>query len=393
MSSPAATKREFNFGAGNPDPGVFPADALAEAAARIIPKMGRQLARYPEAKGLPQLREIAVERFFRAHGVKPAIEDIVITNGSMQGLALTAQGLARPGDCVITEEFQYSGTIRVYKLNGLDLIPVPQDDEGMQVEHLKDVLQRHLDAGGKKPAFIYTTASYQNPTGTTMPLRRRQVLVEFARKLGMVIVDDDCYADVSFVPQMEPAIYKLAAPGECVYLASFSKILGPGVRLGYILAPEPLMGRMTQWKTDGGISELSQMIVAEYLQDHMWDHIKEGSRAVKEKRDELLDSLEREFAGMPMSWTHPDGGLFMFVKLPDQVDRARLQQLAQERGIVYGTGQAFHSQNADVPYLRLAFGWIDKNDIRDGVHQLAECVKLALEPSPAAAGEGRVRVP
>ncbi|HEU0166913.1 MAG TPA: PLP-dependent aminotransferase family protein [Chloroflexota bacterium] len=383
MSSPAATKRQFNFGAGNPDPGVFPAEALAEAAARIIPKMGKRLAVYPDGKGLPQLRELAAERFERAHGLKPPIDDIVITNGSMQGLVLTAQGLARPGDCVLTEEFQYSGTIRVYKLNGLDLVPVAQDDEGMRVELLDEVLAKHLDAGGKKPAFIYTTASYQNPTGTTMPLKRRQVLLEFARKHGMVIVDDDCYADVSFVPQMEPAIYKLASPGECVYLASFSKILGPGVRLGYYIAPPALMAKLQEWKTDGGISELSQMIVAEYLQEHMWEHIKEGTRAVKEKRDELLDSLEREFAGMPMSWTHPDGGLFMFVKLPESVDRPRLQQLAQERGILYGTGQAFHSQNADTPYLRLAFGWIDKNDIREGVHQLAECVKAAM-PAGAA---------
>src|SRR5207253_7633186 len=109
----------------------------------IIPKLGKQLARYPDGKGLPQLRELAAERFERAHGMRPSIDDIVITNGSMQGLVLTAQGLARPGDCVITEEFQYSGTIRVYKLNGLELVPVPQDDEGMQADKLEEVLQQH----------------------------------------------------------------------------------------------------------------------------------------------------------------------------------------------------------------------------------------------------------
>src|SRR5689334_4462297 len=152
--------REFNFGAGNPDPAVFPSEALGEAAKRVIARMGTELAHYPDQQGLPELRAIAAERFERNHGFRPAIEDIVITNGAMQGLQLSAQGLARPGDAVVMEEFEYGGTIRVFKQHGLELLPVKLDDDGMRMDSLEEVLVRQASIG-RLPAFIYTTASYQ----------------------------------------------------------------------------------------------------------------------------------------------------------------------------------------------------------------------------------------
>src|SRR5690349_12198108 len=132
--------REFNFGAGNPDPGVFPSEALGEAAKRVITRLGTELAHYPDQQGLPELRAIAAERFERNHGIRPALEDIVITNGAMQGLQLSAQGLARPGDGVVLEEFEYVGTIRVFKQCGLQLVPVAIDDEGMRMDALETLL-------------------------------------------------------------------------------------------------------------------------------------------------------------------------------------------------------------------------------------------------------------
>ncbi|MGH2364052.1 MAG: PLP-dependent aminotransferase family protein [Chloroflexota bacterium] len=374
----AEAVREFNFGAGNPDPGVFPAAGLAAAAARVLPRVGKMLARYPETKGLPELRQVAVDRFDHAHGVRPPIDHIALTNGSMQGLLLSARGLARPGDCVVVEEFTYVGTIRVFRQNGLELLPVTQDDHGMQMDNLEEVLARQ-DRLGRKPAFIYTTASYQNPTGTTQPLERRERLIELAREHGIRIVEDDCYADVSFEPQMAPALYKLARQGEVMYLGSFSKILGPGVRLGYILAPEPLLSDVLKWKMDGGTSDLSSLIVAEYFKDSLWGHVEEGSLAVQNKRDALLAALEHEFGNRPdMRWTHPDGGLFLWLKLPDEVDRDRLQELALAQGIHYATGKSFHSLDQDVPYLRLAFGWIAQDDIAEGIRRLADCLRQAL---------------
>lgn len=373
--------KTFNFGPGNPDPGVFPSHDLGEAARRALSRMGRMLAQYPDQRGLPELRGVAQARFERNHHVKPALEDIVITNGAMQGLQLSAQGLARPGDCVVLEEFEYSGTIRVFKQCGLELVPVGVDDEGMRMDSLESVLE-HQAAIGRKPAFIYTTASYQNPTGTSQPVERRRRLLELARQHQVLIVEDDTYADISFEPPRVPAIYALAQPGEVMYIGSFSKILGPGVRLGFFIAPEAISSRLMVWKMDGGTSMLSQLVAAEYFKDHLWDHIEEGRLAVKEKRNTLLDSLEAEFGSVPgMSWTRPEGGLFLWIKLPPQVDRIRLRELATEAGIVYSTGQAFHAGNEDVEYLRLAFGWIERDDIAEGIRILAECVRASM-PAP-----------
>jgi 2-aminoadipate transaminase len=370
--------REFNFGAGNPDPGVFPAQELGAAAQRVIAREGTELAHYPDPLGLPALRAIAVERFERNHGMRPPIEHVVITNGAMQGLQLSAQGLARPGDGVVLEEFEYSGTIRVFKQWGLELLGVPLDEHGMRMDALADVLARQAQIG-KLPAFIYTTASYQNPTGATLPKERRVRLIELARQYGLPIVEDDTYGDISFEPLTEQAVYALANPGEVMYIGSFSKILGPGLRLGFFIAPEPLFARLMPWKIDGGTSALSQMIAAEYFNAHLWPHVEEGRASVKDKRNMLLDALEGQFGAQDgMHWTVPDGGLFVWIKLPDEVDRVRLHELATARHITYATGQAFHAHDQDVPYLRLAFGWIEREDILDGVRLLAECVRESM---------------
>jgi 2-aminoadipate transaminase len=368
--------RSFNFGPGNPDPGVFPSRELAAAAQRVIEREGHELAHYPEQLGLPELRAVAAERFERNHGTRPPLEDIFITNGAMQALQLCALGLAQPGDSVVLEEFEYSGTIRVFKQFGLQLVGVPLDDQGMRVELLPDVLAQH------KPTFIYTTASYQNPTGTTMPAARRERLTQLAQQHGVPIVEDDTYGDISFEPQAERAIYTMAEPGTAVYIGSFSKILGPGIRLGFMIAPQPLQAKLLACKTDGGTSALSQMIAAEYFREHLWSHVEEGRQAVKEKRNVLLDALEVEFGGIDgMRWTQPDGGLFVWISLPEQLDRTRLQELATSRNITYATGQAFHADGHDVAYMRLAFGWIEREDIPVGVKLLAECVREAM-PAP-----------
>jgi 2-aminoadipate transaminase len=372
-----ATPRTFNFGAGNPDPDVFPSLSLGEAARRVLSREGKELAHYPDQRGLPELRAIAQERFERNHHVRPPLDDFTITNGASQGLRLCAQGLAKPGDAVIVEEFEYVGTIRIFNQCGLELVPAPLDDHGMRIDALEEVLM-HQARIGRPPALIYTTASYQNPTGTTQPIARRRRLLELAREYRVPIVEDDTYGDISFEPLREPAIYTLAEPGEVLYIGSFSKILGPGVRLGFFLAPPSITDRLLPWRMDGGTSMLSQLVAAEYLKENLWEHIEEGRQSIKAKRNVLLDSLEGEFGKVPgMHWTRPDGGLFCWVKLPEQVNRQRLQELAVARGITYGTGQAFHALDQDVAYLRLAFGWINIEDIPEGVQALAECMREA----------------
>lgn len=371
------TQPVYNFGSGMPDPATFPAQGLADAAARILPQSAGVLVRYPDQRGWPALREIAVERFQRNHGIAVPLSEVVLTNGSMQPIGLAALALAGTGATIVLESFSYVGSINAFRRAGAHLVGVPLDDQGMQVDALEETLGR-LAAEGRKPAFIYTIASYQNPTGTTMPLARRTELLEIARRHDVLIVEDDCYADVRYSDApLPPALYKLAEPGRVMYIGSFSKVLGPGVRLGYFMAAEPLTADLLRYKIDGGTSNLSAMVVAEFFRDHLWRHIATANAALKAKRDTLLTALERELGGRGVDWTQPDGGLFTWLRLPEQTDVVRLRELATAAGIQYGAGRAFDAADREVPYLRLAFGFIDRSVIADGVKALARCLAEA----------------
>ncbi|MGI8913060.1 MAG: PLP-dependent aminotransferase family protein [Chloroflexota bacterium] len=366
--------RAFNFGSGMPDPATFPSQALAEAAMRILPQAGEVLVKYPDPRGWPALREIAAERFQKNHGIGVPLEQVVLTNGSTQPIGLAALGLAGAGSTIVVESFSYVGALNAFRRVGANLVGVPLDDQGMRTDMLAETLDR-LEAGGQRPAFIYTIPSHQNPTGTTLPVERRRQLLEIARAHNVLILEDDCYADVRFTnAPVPPALYKLAEPGRVLYIGSFSKILGPGVRLGYVIAPEPLLSELLRLKIDGGTSALSAMIVAEYLRDHLWPHIATCNHALKAKRDTLLTALDEQFGTSGVEWTRPEGGLFTWLRLPDETDVGRLRALAGDAGIQYGSGRAFAADDREVPYLRLAFGFIAQADIPDGVAALAGCL-------------------
>lgn len=384
--------RAFNFSSGMPDPATFPSRALAEAAARVLPRAGATLVRYPGAYGDSSLREIAAERMRRNHDLEIPIDHFVLTSGSMQAIGLVAQALARPGLPIITEEFTYSGTLGAFRKYEADLVGVPLDADGMRIDALEATLDR-LGREGRPPAFIYTIASHQNPTGTMLSVKRRHQLLELARAHGVLIVEDDCYADVLFEGTAPPAIYRFAEPGEVLYIGSFSKILGPGVRLGYFIAPEPLQGRISRYKIDGGTNGLAAMIVAEFFREHLWEHVRTVCAAVQAKRDAMLAALERHLGGEPeVSWSRPCGGLFLWLRLPDATDTRRLQELARARGVQFAAGRSFDAADRDVKYLRLAFGYEAVEAIPEGVARLAEALREAQVRAPtrvavAAAGD------
>jgi 2-aminoadipate transaminase len=372
---------EYNFGSGMPDPKSFPTEALAEAARRVLLREGPSLVRYPEARGYRPLREIAAARFRRNHGTDTGADDVALTNGSMQSIILATQAFVRPGDTVVVEEFCYSGTLGVLRQFGARLAGVPLDDQGMRLDALEHTLDR-LQREGQRVAFVYTIATHQNPSGTILPPERRVALLDICRRRGVLVVEDDCYADVVFEGEMPRAIYTLGEPGEVPYIGSFSQILGPGARLGYFIAPEPLAQKLLAFKRDGGTSALAGMIVAEYFQEHLWEHIAEVCAAVRAKRDTLFASLERELGGL-VDWSRPHGGLFSWIKLPEGIDTQAISRLAKDRNLIYGSGRSFDAADRDVSYLRLAFGFIDGDLIPDGVARLGECIEGAAPGSTA----------
>lgn len=383
MTSGNGIPRQFDFGSGKPDPATFPSEALGRAAERVIQREGPSLSSYPDARGYLPLRQIAVQRFARNHGQHLPVHDVITTNGSMQAIILATQALCPPGDTVVVEEYCYSGTLGVLRQLGARVEGVALDAHGMRADALEATLER-LAREGRRAGFVYSIATHQNPTGTVMPLERRLQIVDICRRRGVMIVEDDCYADVVFEGETPRAMYAIADPGSVIYIGSFSKILGPGVRLGYFVAPEPVTAKLLAYKRDGGTSALSSMVVAEYLKDELWTHAAAVCAAVKSKRDTLFAALGRELGGL-VEWTRPQGGLFTWVRLPEGIDTQAIAALAKERNVLYATGRAFDAADRDVAFLRLAFGYIDYDLIDEGVSLLGECIEGAAPGAQKAA--------
>ena len=369
----------YDFGSGRTDPGSFPTEALAEAASEAVRELGATLVNYPGDMGHQGLRAVMAMRESKREGIDVSADHIALMNGSMQAVTLVAEALMEgPGDVIVTEELTYSGTIGAYKRLGAELVGVPLDEQGMRVDVLADVLA-DLRRKGTRPRFIYTLATYQNPTGSVMPRQRRLELLEVARYYETIVVEDNCYGDVHFEGPEEPALYALDDSPNVLYIGSLSKILGPGVRMGYLLARPPMLGRILDRRYDGGNSLLAAASCAALFRDRLWQHLAETNAILKEKRDAVFAGLE-ENAGDLCMWSRPVGGMFLWIEFPEEVDRDLLMGLCAERGIVVARGQGFHIRREDVPAIRLAFGFASLEAIREGVPLLAECIHEARVP-------------
>lgn len=357
-------------------PEAFPAAEMAEAAGRAILDIGKDFAFYPGDLGHTGLREVLARREADREGVEFDADEIALTNGSMQAVTLVGRVLMeRPGDIVITEETTYSGTLGAYRGLGYRLVGVPVDEQGMDIGALRRTLA-DLAAAGRKPRFIYTLPTYHNPTGAVMPRERRLGMIEAAREFDVLLVEDNCYADVHYddAPRPPQSLYTLASGDGVVYIGSLSKILGAGVRIGYFLAKPPLQQRFLDERFDAGQSTLSSSIVAELLRGRLPAQIERNNAALLPKRDALLTALAAQLGGI-CTWRKPAGAMFLWVGLPKEVDRETLFGMAEQRGLDYGYGAAYHAGGDDVPFLRLAYACPSADRIREGVELLAECLR------------------
>ncbi len=370
--------RIFDFGGGRTDPDSFPTAELVEAARKAIPEVGADFVNYPGDLGHQGLRQVMAARESQREGVAVSPDHISLTNGSMQAVTLIAEALLeKPGDPIVIEELTYSGTIGAYKRLGARLVGVPVDQDGMQIDALDRTLA-DLHQRGTPPRFIYTLATYQNPTGSVMPRQRRLQFIEVARRYGTIVVEDNCYGDVHFEGDKQSALYTLDDSPDQVYICSLSKILGPGVRLGYFIARPPMLDRILDRRYDGGNSLLAASVLAAYFKDTLWDHVETRNAILKKKRDAVFVALE-EGGGDICTWSRPVGGLFIWVGFPQDVDREKLRALLAENNILCAPGSAFHIHGEDVPFLRLAFGFIALEDIRDGILRMVECIRSSRQ--------------
>jgi 2-aminoadipate transaminase len=366
--------KTFPFGSGRPDPASFPNRGLAEAAMRILPELGDELACYPGSLGYEPLRKLMSQRFAHREGVALPVDQVVLTTGSMQAVTLMAQVFVEsPGDVIVLEEYSYSGTLGAYRKEKAELVGIPLDEYGMRMDALEGTLG-DLVSRNRKPKFIYTLPTYQNPTGSIMPLGRRRELLAIAGRYGIPVVEDHCYADTVYEDDHQPALWTLEHETPVIHIESLSKILGPGVRLGYLAAPRDLLDQILQYRRDGGTSALSAAIVCEYFREKLWPHVDRINAIVREKRDLMFHALLR-FPDAFEWFSRPKGGLFIWVKLPDATDTVACERLAGSMGVDYASGKAFHVYNMDVPYIRLAFGFATHDDIRKGIPILADCIR------------------
>jgi 2-aminoadipate transaminase len=384
---------KYSFVGGNNDPDQVPVEGLIHAMTAILEREGTTLATYGLASG-PQgyhaLREFLSAKLKRDAGIDCVTEDILLVSGSLQALDLVNATLLARGDTVIIERDTYQGALTRLARLGVNAIGIPLDHEGMRIDALATALA-DLKRRGVTPKYIYTIPTVQNPTGTIMPEARRAELLKLSEQYGVPIFEDDCYADLIWDGRRPPALHAMSRNGNVIHIGSFSKSIAPALRVGFIVAPWAMLSRMLALKTDAGSGALEQMVLAEYCAPHFTSHVPKLTRGLRAKLDTLMEALNEQF-GTWAEFEEPKGGIFLWVKLPDQVDTLKLYQSALSAGVAINPGPEWSTDKAHTgSRLRLCFASPSHQQIREGVAVLAEvCRKEFGVPARSANVEKRV---
>lgn len=365
---------KYDFTGGNNDPDALPLDGLIAAADAVLRREGRTLSTYGMNSG-PQgyraLRDFLVGKLKADAGIACAADDILITSGSLQALDLVNHTLLTRGDTVIIEEDCYQGSINRLLRMGVTPVGIPLDRDGLRIDALANALA-DLKQKGIRPKYIYTIPTVQNPTATILPLERRAALLKLAAEYGVPVFEDDCYCDLIWSGQRPPALYAMSEHGNVIYIGSFSKTVAPALRVGYIVAPWALMSRMLALKTDAGSGALEQMVLAEYCTAHFAKHVPMLRKSLRAKLTTLMESLNEHF-GTAAEFDDPQGGIFLWVKLPDGVDALKLYQPALAAGVALNPGPEWSVNKAHAhSRVRLCFANLSHEEINQGVAALAE---------------------
>lgn len=365
---------KYSFVGGNNDPEQVPVDGLIDAVNAVLRREGKTLATYGLASG-PQgylpLRQFLTAKLGRDAGIACSADDILIVSGSLQALDLVNATLLARGDTVIIERDTYQGALNRLTRLGVNVVGIPLDSEGMRMDILADVLA-DLKRRGVTPKYIYTIPTVQNPTGTIMPEARRAELINLAEQYGVPIFEDDCYADLIWDGRRPLALHAMSRTGNVIHIGSFSKSIAPALRVGFIVAPWNALSRMLALKTDAGSGALEQMVLAEYCAPHFASHVPKLTRGLRAKLDTLMEALNEQF-GTAAEFDAPKGGIFLWVKLPDNVDTLKLYQAALAAGVSINPGPEWSTDKAYAgSRLRLCFASPSHEQIREGVAMLAE---------------------
>jgi len=369
-------RKVLSLAGGLPGPEVFPKEDLARIASRVIEELGDSALQYSPTLGVMSFRE-AVADFVRSKGVKVLSDDrVAVTTGSQEAIYLLAMTLINPKDAIIVESPTYLAALNVFRYYGAEFVSVPIDENGMKTELLEDKI-KEAKSKGLNVKLVYTVATCHNPTGVIMPDDRRKELLEVASKYDLLVIEDDPYSffvfdDVPFTP-----LKTLDSEGRVIYLGTFSKILAPGLRLGYMVADRQItrMVELAKQMVDLHSSTLSQYIALYALKEGVVEKTIQKARLVyREKRDIMIESLE-EYMPEGSHWFKPRGGLFAFIYLPDGVDTTDMLPMAIERGVAYVPGRSFFSDGSGVNAMRINFSYLPPDKLREGIRLIAETAK------------------
>lgn len=377
--SPAPAMRwtglpRFNFTGGNNDPDGVPVDGLKAAADQVLAREGSSLATYNLGHG-PQgyrpLREFLAVKLKRDAGMACSADDILIVSGSLQALDLVHSALLARGDTVICERDCYEGTLNRYARLGVNVVGIPLDKDGMRMDALEAALA-DLKKKGVRAKFIYTIPTVQNPTATILTAERREKLLQLAEQYGVPIFEDDCYSDLIWSGERPPALHAMSKSGNVIHIGSFSKSIAPALRVGFIVAPWSIMSRMLAFKTDAGSGALEQMVLAEYCKPHFTAHVPQLRKGLQAKLETLVEALGEQF-GTAAEFDYPPGGIFLWVKLPDQVDTMKLYDKALAEGVAINPGPNWSADKTwSKSRMRLCFASPSHAEIREGIAVLAD---------------------
>jgi len=340
----------------------------------VLKREGTTLATYglnSGPLGYKPLREFLSTKLKSHAGIECAADEILITSGSLQGLDLINTLLLAKGDTVLIEQETYGGALSRLAKFGVNIVGIPLDDDGMRMDALRTKLEE-LKKKGVKPKYIYTIPTVQNPTGSIMPEARRTEMLAIAREYGVMIFEDECYSDLVWSNKRPPSLYAMAKGEGVIFIGSFSKSIAPALRVGYIVAKWEVLSRILALKQDAGSGALEQMVLAEYCNKHFADHVEKGNKRLAEKMQVLREALAEQF-GTDAEFGDPPGGIYLWIKLPENVDSQKLAQAALAAGVSINPGPEWsvnpvYSKNR----LRLCFANPEPDAIREGVAVLAE---------------------
>ncbi|MQF88498.1 MAG: PLP-dependent aminotransferase family protein [SAR202 cluster bacterium] len=360
---------KYDFAVAYPDPANLPLEELIESVRAGFEREGRDLAYYSSPSGDPELRKLVAEKLARERNMNVTADDMVLTSGSGEAIGILIQALTDPGDVVLVEEFVYLGTLNQMRRYGADVVGVKCDDDGIIPEDLDSVITDQIGKGNNVK-YLYTIPAFQNPLGWTMSLERRKQVLEVTGKHGIPIFEDDCYADLRFEGEDVTSFHSLDDTGRVVYAGSFSKIIAPGMRMGYLVAPKPVIARAWSFKSGGAVSQFTALAIAELMKGGLEHHIEVQNRALAAKRDAMVAALGENF-GSAVEWTVPQGGLYCWVKFPEGTDLAAVQEEIFHEGVSYYNGSQFSPTGEGSNYVRLCFGHPSVETIHEGVAEFA----------------------